>query len=258
MALNRSGWNKEGMHAEPPRHAARTGARILVVESETPLARAIRDRLSQNDFSVEVATGTSGARAAYPRFRPDLIVLDVDHGRAAAWDFIRETRSRTCVPILVLSADGVERDKVATLELGADDYITKPIGLEELLARVRVALRHVARPERGAEPVIRVGDLQVDLERRRVLRAGHPVHLTPTEYDLLKLFTAYPDKVLTDRMLLDEIWGRAKRPREHTLHVYMARLRQKLEITPEAPRYLLTEPGAGYRLATEPDGAPGG
>jgi two-component system KDP operon response regulator KdpE len=222
------------------------------VEGETALGRVIRDKLSRNDFSPELATTISRARIAHQRFRPDLILVDLDHGQVGARELIQEIRSRASVPIIVLSAGGAEHDKVAMLELGADDYVTKPFGLEELLARIRVALRHVARPDQGSAPIIRVGELEVDLERRRVMRAGHLVHLTPTEYDLLKMFAAYPDKVLTDRMLLSEIWGRTERAREHTLHVYMARLRQKLEITPEAPRYLLTEPGAGYRLATEP------
>jgi two-component system, OmpR family, KDP operon response regulator KdpE len=243
------------MQANVRHRAIRTGARIFVVESETALARVLRDRLSQSNFSVEVATSTSRAQSAYARFRADLILLDVDHAWDAASEFIRQIRSRASLPIVVLSARGVERDAVAMLELGADDYITKPFGLDELLARIRVALRHAARPGRGSEPVMCVGNLEVDLERRRVLRDGQVVHLTPTEYDLLKLFAAHPDKILTDRMLLDEIWGRTKRPSEHTLHVYVARLRQKLEIKPEAPRYLVTEPGAGYRLATEPDRA---
>lgn len=240
------------MQAEPLRDAATTGARILVIRSEPALARVIRTRLRQNHFLVEVAS-MPRARTAYPRFGPDLIVLDVDHSREAAWELIREIRACAGLPIIVLSARGAERDKVAILEVGADDYITKPVGLEELLARIRVALRHLARPGQGSEAVIRVGDLEVDLERRRVLREGEFVHLTPTEYDLLKLFTTYPDKLLTDRMLLDEVWGHAKRPSEHALHVYIGRLRQKLEVHPEAPRYLVTEPGAGYRLATEPE-----
>jgi len=234
-----------------PRRAANTGARILVVEHETVLARLLRSRLMKNAFAVEVATSSSQAHTAYLRFRPDLIVLDVDHDRETASAFIQEIRARAGLPILVLSAGESERDKVAMLEVGADDYLTKPIGLEELLARIRVAMRHVARPERRSESVIRVGYLEVDLERRRVLREGELVHLTPTEYDLLRLFCAYRDKLLTDRMLLDEIWGRAKRPSAHALHVYVARLRQKLEGHPRAPRYLVTEPGAGYRLATE-------
>jgi len=169
-----------------PRRAANTGARILVVEHETVLARLLRSRLMKNAFAVEVATSSSQAHTAYLRFRPDLIVLDVDHDRETASAFIQEIRARAGLPIIVLSAGESERDKVAMLEVGADDYLTKPIGLEELLARIRVAMRHVARPERRSESVIRVGYLEVDLERPRVLREGELVHLTPTEYYLVK------------------------------------------------------------------------
>jgi two-component system KDP operon response regulator KdpE len=228
-------------------------ARVLVVEHETALARRLRSRLAKHAFSVEVATSASQAHAAYVRFSPDLIVLDVDHSRETASALIQDIRARAGLPIIVLSVREAEHDKVAMLEAGADDYLTKPVGLEELLARIRVALRHVAPPGRRSESVIRIGYLEVDLERRRVLREGAHVHLTPTEYNLLGLFCAHQDKLLTDRMLLDEIWGRAKQPSGHALHVYVARLRQKLEVDPGAPRYLLTEPGAGYRLTTEPD-----
>jgi two-component system, OmpR family, KDP operon response regulator KdpE len=228
-----------------------TGARILFVEREAALARVVRGTLAKNDFTVEVATSASRAQAAYIHFRPDLILLDVDHDRDAGSALIQEIRARAGLPIIVLSVRESEHDKVAMLEFGADDYLTKPVGLEELLARIRVAMRHVAPPERRSESIIRIGYLEVDLERRRVLREGELVHLTPTEYNLLGLFFAYRDKLLTDGMLLDEIWGQAKRPSAHALHVYVARLRQKLEVHPGAPRYLITEPGAGYRLATE-------
>jgi two-component system KDP operon response regulator KdpE len=233
------------------RRAASGGARILVVEHEPALARRLRSRLTKDAFAVEVATSSVHAHAAYVRFRPDLIVLDVDHARDTAAGLIQDIRARAGLPIIVLSARDAERDKVAMLEVGADDYLTKPVGLEELLARIRVAMRHVARPQPRLESVIRVGYLEVDLERRRVLREGELVHLTPTEYNLLGLFCAHQDKLLTDRMLLDEVWGRAKQPSAHALHVYVARLRQKLEVDPGTPRYLVTEPGAGYRLTTE-------
>lgn len=233
-------------------------ARVLVVEHETALARRLRSRLAKHAFAVEVADSAAQAHAAYVRFSPDLIVLDVDHSRETASLLIQDIRARAGIPIIVLSVRESEHAKVAMLEAGADDYLTKPVGLDELLARIRVAMRHVAPPERRSESVIRIGYLEVDLERRRVLRDGELVHLTPTEYNLLGLFCAHQDKLLTDRMLLDEIWGRVKRPSPHALHVYVARLRQKLEVDPGAPRYLLTEPGAGYRLTTEPDPAKAG
>lgn len=139
---------------------------------------------------------------------------------------------------------------MAALDLGADDYLTKPFGVDELLARVRVALRHAAGAPPGIEPVFRAGGLEVDLERRRVLRDGEEVHLTPTEYDLLKAFVARPDRVLTDRVLLHEVWGSEYGDEAHYLHVYIARLRKKIEPDPQRPRYVVTEPGVGYRLVT--------
>jgi two-component system KDP operon response regulator KdpE len=145
---------------------------------------------------------------------------------------------------------GGERDKVAALDLGADDYLTKPFGVDELLARVRVSLRHAARPVSGSEAVFRVGELEIDFEGRRVKLAGADLHLTPTEFELLKAFAAHPDKVLTDRMLLQAVWGPQYGDEAHYLHVYIARLRKKIEPDPQSPRYLLTEPGVGYRLVT--------
>src|SRR5207248_5288322 len=136
----------------------------------------------------------------------------------------------------------------------ADDYLTTPFGVNELLARVRVALRHSARPSTGTEPIIRLGDIEVVLEQRRVMSSGQVVHVTPTEWDLLKLFVTSPDKVLTDRMILQAVWGSAYRSQAHSLHVYVARLRKKLEPDRTAPRHLLTEPGVGYRFVT--DGVP--
>jgi two-component system KDP operon response regulator KdpE len=166
-------------------------------------------------------------------------------------DVIRAIRQRVSTPIVVLSARGAEHDKVAALDLGADDYLTKPFGVNELLARVRVALRHAARPAAGTEPIIRLGDIEVDLERRRVTSSGQQIHLTPTEWDLMKLFVTSPDKVLTDRMILQAVWGSAYPSQAHSLHVYVARLRKKLEIDSSSRRHLLTEPGVGYRFVTD-------
>ena len=229
-----------------------TGARILVVDDEPAILRAVRINLTGHDFQVETAETGEQAVAVYAQRRPDLILLDLGLPDFDGLEVIRAVRERANTPIIVLSARGQERDKVAALDSGADDYLTKPFGVDELLARVRVALRHAARPESGTAAVFRTGDLEVDLEHRRVTVAGREIHLSPTEYDLLKAFVSHPDKVLTDRMLLHWVWGPEYSSEGHYLHVYVARLRKKLEADPRLPRYLLTEPGVGYRLQTTP------
>ncbi|MDQ3854994.1 MAG: response regulator transcription factor [Chloroflexota bacterium] len=224
------------------------GARILVVDDEPPILRAVRSYLMRRDFQVETAESGAQALAALARRRPDLILLDLGLPDTDGFDVIRQVRERDNTPIIVLSAWGAEHDKVRALDLGADDYLTKPFGVDELLARVRVALRHAARPRTGSGAVLRTGELEVDLEHRRVSVAGEEVRLTPTEYDLLKAFVAHPNKVLTDRMLLQQVWGPEYSGESHYLHVYVARLRKKLEADPQRPRYLTTEPGVGYRF----------
>jgi two-component system KDP operon response regulator KdpE len=228
-----------------------TGARILVVDDEPTLVRAVETNLRKHDFWVERAATGEAAIAAHARVRPDLVLLDLGLPDIDGLQVIRSIRSHSSTPIVVLSARGAEGDKVAALELGADDYLTKPFGARELLARIRVALRHTARPPHGTEPVINVGQLAVDVERRRVTVAAHEVHLTPTEFDLLKILVTNPDKILTDRLLVETVWGVAYRQQAHSLHVYVARLRKKLEADPQVPRYLLTEPGVGYRFVTD-------
>jgi two-component system KDP operon response regulator KdpE len=151
----------------------------------------------------------------------------------------------------VLSAREAERDKVTALDLGADDYLTKPFGVDELLARVRVALRHAAHPSAGADAVVRFGELELDLERRRVVSGASEIHLTPTEWDIIKLFAAHPDKVLTDKMITVAVWSASYPEQAHSLHVYVARLRKKLEADAAARRHIVTEPGVGYRFVTE-------
>ncbi len=225
-----------------------TGARVLVVDDEPPILRAVRTYLSRRDYQVETAETGAQALDSYARRRPDLILLDLGLPDTDGFEVIRRVREHGNTPIIVLSAWGAEQDKVKALDLGADDYLTKPFGVDELLARVRVALRHAARPAQGSEAVYRTGDLEVDLEHRRVRVGGDEVRLTPTEYNLLKAFIAHPNKVLTDRMLLQQVWGPEYGGESHYLHVYVARLRKKLEADPQRPRYLATEPGVGYRL----------
>jgi two-component system KDP operon response regulator KdpE len=166
-------------------------------------------------------------------------------------DVLRSIREHASTPIVVLSAREKERDKVTALDLGADDYLTKPFGVNELLARVRVAIRHAAGPSSGTRPVIRLGDVEIDLERRRLLVQGTEVRLTPTEWDLIKLFAMHADKVLTDRMIMEAVWGATYPAQAHSLHVYVGRLRKKLEATPGERRHIVTEPGVGYRFLTD-------
>jgi two-component system, OmpR family, KDP operon response regulator KdpE len=226
------------------------GARILVADDEVAIGRAVETNLSRHGFQVRAAHDGRSALENLASFRPDLILLDLGLPDMDGFDIIRRIRSGSSTPIIVLSVRGQERDKVQALDLGADDYLTKPFGVDELLARVRVALRHSARPVAGTAAVFRTGDLTVDLEHRRVTIGGREVSLTPTEYELLKAFIGYPDKVLTDRMLLQRVWGPEYGDEGHYLHVYVARLRKKIEADPQNPRYLRTEPGVGYRLVS--------
>lgn len=223
------------------------GARILVVEDESAILRTVSSNLRGHGFRVETAETAQEALERFERFRPDVVLLDLilpdQHGR----EVIRAIREHSGAPIIVLSARGEEAEKVVALELGADDYLTKPFGVRELLARIRVALRHAAHLMVAA-PVIRASELTIDLEHRRVTVDGHEVDLTPKEYDFLKALASHPDKVLTDRMLLERVWGWQFVDELHYLHVYAARLRKKLGT---AARRLVTEPGVGYRLVTD-------
>jgi len=230
--------------------SAESGARVLIVDDEPAIRRVVATNLGHHGFHVATASTGREALQAYWRLRPDVVLLDLGLPDLDGLEIVRTIRSQASTPIVVLSARDAERDKVAALDLGADDYLTKPFGVDELLARVRVALRHAARPDQGVAAVIRTGDVEVDLEHRRVRVAGREVHLTPTEYELLKRFLAHPDKVLTDRMLLHQVWGPEYGDAAHSLHVYVARLRKKIEYDPQAPQHLVTEAGVGYRWLT--------
>ncbi len=227
------------------------GARILVVDDEPAILRAVAANLRRHGMDVEDAGSGEDALERYERVRPDLVVLDLGLPGVDGLEVIRRIRARAPTPIIVLSARDAEREKVAALELGADDYVTKPFGADELLARIRVALRHLARPARGADPVFAAGDLRVDMERREVTVAGEAVRLTPTEYELLKAFIEHPNKVLTDRMLLQRVWGPDYGSEDHYLHVYVSRLRRKRERRGTDRRLSVTEPGVCYLLVAE-------
>ncbi len=228
------------------------GARVLVIDDEPAIQRAVETNLRRHGFRIEVVDTGAAALEAIDRLAPDVVLLDLGLPDMDGLDVIRAIRARSSTPIVVLSVRGGERDKVTALDLGADDYLTKPFGVDELLARLRVALRHGAGGAgQPAEPVFRTGDLEVDLEHRLVRVGGQEVHLTPTEYDLLRALVSYPNKVLTERMLLDRVWGGAAGAEAHYVHVYAARLRKKLEANPQKPRYLRTEPGVGYRFVLQ-------
>ena len=222
-----------------------SGARILVVDDEPQIRRALIRTLEANGFDVR-AVGTGEEALASLKWRPEVVLLDLMLPDLDGLEVARRIREQAGMPILVLSARGEESRKVAALDQGADDYITKPFGTEELLARLRVALRHAAG--QPTAPVIEVGELRIDLERRVVARGSEDVHLTPTEYEVLKLLARYAGKVLTHRMLLQQVWGPEHIDETQYLHVLISQLRRKIEPQPARPQYILTEPGVGYRF----------
>lgn len=220
----------------------------MIVEDDPVIRQFVRRALEGAGLRVsEAATLARGLIEAGTR-KPDLVILDLGLPDGDGLDFITALRVWSPVPVIVLSARVEETDKVAALDVGADDYLTKPFGVAELLARVRVALRR-SRAGEGGEPVLYLGDVTVDLAQRRITREGQDIHLTQTEYRLLSVLLGHPGKVLTQRHLLREVWGPAAAEHSHYLRIYMARLRHKLEADPTRPRYLLTETGIGYRYA---------
>jgi two-component system, OmpR family, KDP operon response regulator KdpE len=228
------------------------GALILVIEDDAQIRRFMRATLGSHGYQVlEVTTGHEGIKQLATH-HPDLIILDLGLPDMDGVDLTKQVREWNTTPIIVVSARERERDKVTALDAGADDYLTKPFGTEELLARIRVALRHAIRAaQEEDDPVFSVGDLKVDLAHRQVYIANDKVHLTPIEYKLLTTLVSYAGRVVTGRQLLKEVWGPAYTGESHYLRLYMAKLRHKLEKDPAEPRYLITEPGVGYRLAGE-------
>lgn len=223
---------------------------VLLVEDEPHIRRFVRATLEAEGCTVhEAATLQRGLIDAGTR-KPDLVILDLGLPDGDGVQLIREVRTWTEVPILVLSARSDEGDKIAALDSGADDYLTKPFGVGEMVARVRVLLRRHARANPQGSPQVTFGDVRVDLANRVVTRAGQPVHLTPIEYRLLAVLIAHRGKVMTHRELLREVWGPSQSDSSHYLRVYMGHLRHKLERDAAQPVYLLTETGIGYRFAT--------
>jgi two-component system KDP operon response regulator KdpE len=222
------------------------GLRILVIDDEQAIRRFLRVALSAQGHKVAEAEIGADGLAAAGSTRPDVIILDLSLPDIDGIEVLRRLREWTTTPVIILSVRGQEGDKVAALDAGADDYLTKPFTIGELQARIRVALRHAARPTE--EPVFATGDLTVDIARRLVLLEGAEVPLTPTEYDLLKALVTHAGKVLTHHQLLTQVWGAAYQRERHLLQVNISNLRRKLERDPTRPRYILTEAGVGYRL----------
>jgi two-component system, OmpR family, KDP operon response regulator KdpE len=223
---------------------------VVLIEDEPQIRRFLRATLGSQGYRLfEAGTGADGLVEAASR-QPDVVIVDLGLPDMDGLEVIRRLREWSTVPIIVLSARGQEADKVVALDLGADDYVSKPFGADELLARLRVALRHKAGVARE-DAMFTTGDLRIDLGRRHVFVRDQEVKLTPTEYRLLTTLVRHAGRVLTHRQLLQEVWGPNQTEEAHYLRVYMAQLRRKIEVDPAQPRYLLTEPGVGYRLAAE-------
>jgi two-component system KDP operon response regulator KdpE len=223
-----------------------TGVRVLIVDDEPAIRRFLRATLTAHGYTIFEAERGEVVPSVILADRPDLILLDLGLPDLDGVDVTRLIREWTPVPIIVISVRGQEGDKIAALDAGADDYLTKPFGVGELLARMRVALRRVGSSEN--DPVFTSGDLVVDMARREVKVIGQVVQLTPTEYEILRVLVRGAGKVLTHRQLLREVWGQGYEQETHMLRVNISNLRRKIELDPARPRYIRTEPGVGYRL----------
>jgi two-component system KDP operon response regulator KdpE len=222
-----------------------SGARILVVDDEAQILRALQTSLRGAGYEVETADTAEHGLAAAAMRPPDAAIVDLLLPDRTGTELVRELRTWSSAPVIVLSAVGEEREKIAALDAGADDYVTKPVGIDELIARLRAVLR---RAVPSGEPVITVGELELDLEKRELRVSGKPVHLTPHQFDLLRVLARNEGKLMTHRAILQEVWGPGYGSESNLIHVHVSQLRRKIEPEPARPRYLLTEPGAGYRL----------
>lgn len=221
---------------------------VLIIEDEPPMRRFLRASLSSHGYRVVEAADAAEAMSAATTHNPELILLDLGLPDVDGIELTRRLREWSKVPIIVVSARGREDDKVEALDAGADDYLTKPFGMNELLARMRVASRHAESSGGAEESILQFGPIRIDLTKRQVTRGTEEIHLTPIEYRLLTLLARHPGKVLTHRQILKEVWGPAFVSQTHYVRVRMGDLRKKIELDPARPTLLSTEPGVGYRL----------
>jgi two-component system KDP operon response regulator KdpE len=224
--------------------------RVLIIDDEPAIARALRPALEGHGFAVTTASSGAEALFQFEEFAPDLILLDLGLPDADGVDLTVELRKQTQAPIVVLSVRGADRDKIAALDNGADDYLTKPFSIGELMARIRVALRHIQQPTlaSAASPIVSIGGVALDSERHIVTVNNSPVHLSPTEFQLLETLMQNAGRLITHRTLLYKVWGPEYAEDTQLLRVYIGQLRSKIEERPERPTYILTEPGIGYRF----------
>ncbi len=226
-----------------------TGQRVLVVDDENSIRRYLRAALSAQGFAIYEASNGQEAINGVVSYHPDLIILDLGLPDFDGIEVTRQLREWSQTPIIILSVREAENDKIAALDAGADDYLTKPFGTGELMARMRVVLRRkAAQPD---EPILKIDNLQMDISRRQVTVDGNPISLTPHEYEILRLLLQNAGKVLTHRQLLRQVWGIAYESEMHILRVNISNLRRKIEPDPARPKYITTEPGVGYRLRTD-------
>ena len=227
-------------------------ARVLVVDDEMDIVRILQRSLIAQGYEVLTAASGEKALEVIERLRPDLILLDLGLPDMDGLEVCQQVRAKSNQPpIIVVSVRNTEREKVQALELGADDYISKPFGINEVMARIKVALRHSAAVPVGVTPSVTIGSLQIDFEQRHVSLNGQNIKLTPTEYDLLKVLVKHRGKIMTPHMIITEVWGTERNVQSHYLHVYIGHLRRKLEQDAAHPRFLLTVSGAGYRFSDE-------